>query len=443
MSLSPQTLRIRTRVAQWTKQGRKHWDLYPYLSDPYLLFDATKLVIANGGAAGVDGQSNKELIGREWEFAIKLSGKIRQGSYRPVAVKRVYIPKSNGERRPLGIPTVVDRIVQRALCLLLEMIYEQKFHEFSCGFRPKRRAVDCVAEVAKVVSTHRFVLEADIANFFDRVSHNLLLKLIEREIVDPRVTRLIARILKAGVEEIGKPWEASREGTPQGGPLSPMLANIYLHYLLDEKFVQAFGHNERVKLFRFADDFVIVCVHPWELKAAKRLLSAWMTEAKLILKETKTREVDMTNYNRSHDSKFDFLGFKLHLRAYKDNRRRFWIARQPSEKSRHALRQALRERAQAHLPPDVVKLKLVATWRGWCNYFRHSNGNRVIQRERDSVKHVAWWYLRRKFRRSGKPVAWSRLTILAEDLMTEIRPVRVCNDSVREKRQQSFEFGRA
>lgn len=443
MSLSPQTLRIRTRVAQWTKGGRKHWDLYRHLSDPHLLFDAVKLVIANGGAAGIDGQSVKEIKGREWEIALELSQGIRSGNYRPVAVRRVYIPKSNGEERPLGIPTIRDRIVQRALCLLFEMIYEQKFHEFSYGFRPRRRAVDCVADVAKTVYTHRYVLEADIAKFFDQVSHNLLLKKIGLEIVDPRVTRLVSRFLKAGVTEVGKPWEPSREGTPQGGPLSPMLANIYLHYFLDEKFAEVYGLSARVKLYRFADDFVIVAVNQAELKTARSLLNAWMADAKLNLKKEKTREVNMSNYARSYASKFDFLGFKIHLRSYPDNPKRFWIARQPSEKARKQLGQALRERAPAHLHPLLVKQRLEATWRGWSNYFRYSNGNRVFYREVDSVKRVVWWYLRRKFRRSGKPVEWSRLTILAGELMAEIRPVRVINDSTREKRQTSFEFGRA
>jgi RNA-directed DNA polymerase len=443
MSLSPQTLRIRTRVAQWTKTGRKHWDLYRHLSDPHLLFDAIKLVVANGGAAGIDGQSVGEVVGQEWELALRLSGALRSGSYRPAAVRRVYIPKSNGERRPLGIPTISDRIVQRALCILLEMIYEQKFHEFSYGFRPKRRAVDCAADVAAKVYSHRYVLEADIAKFFDRVSHNLLLKQIGQEIVDPRILRLIARFLKSGVEEIGKPWEPSEEGTPQGGPLSPMMANIYLHYLLDEKFHQVYKANNRVKMFRFADDFVIVAVNEMELKSASRLLSVWMMEARLTLKGDKTKVVNMSNYARTHHSKFDFLGFKFHLRSYRDNPKRFWIARQPSEKSRMKLRDALRACAQAHVSPEVIKQRLGAIWRGWSNYFRYSNGNRIFYRECDSVKRVVWWYLRRKFRRSGKPVAWSRLMILAGDLMIEIRPVRVINGPEHEKRQQSFEFGRA
>ncbi len=443
MSLSAQTIRIRTRASQWSQQGRKHWDLYRYLFSPHLLHDALKLVIANNGAAGIDGQEVKDVRGKEWEFCLKLNAELKDGTYRPSAVRRVYIPKSEGEKRPLGIPTLRDRTVQRALCLLLEQIYEPKFHDFSFGFRPRRKAVDCVAQVAKAVDTHRFVLEADIAKFFDRVSHNQLLKLLEKEIVDKRILRLVSRFLKAGVSEPGKPWQPSLEGTPQGGPLSPMLANIYLHYLLDEKFVEIYGNNRAVKMFRYADDFVAVATNRQDLKMFKHLLNMWMREAHLNLKEEKTREVDMTNRSRSHASKFDFLGFKIHLRAYRDNPKRFWIARQPSEKSRINLRLALRMRMQAHLSVKLVRERLAQTWRGWCNYFCHGNSNRVFYRERDSVKRLIWWYLRRKFRRTRKPVSWCRLHQLSDDLMMGIRPVRVKNATGIGERQQSFRFGGA
>lgn len=164
-SLSPQTRHIRVRVAEHAKGGRKQWDLYRYLLDPYLLLDALKLVMHNRGCAGLDGQSTEGLKGREWEFVKELQWKLKSGAYQPGAVKRVYIPKSNGKRRPLGIPNIEDRVVQRGLVLLMEVIYEQKFHSFSYGFRPNKRAVDCVAEVANQVYKHRFVLEADIKDF--------------------------------------------------------------------------------------------------------------------------------------------------------------------------------------------------------------------------------------------------------------------------------------
>lgn len=442
MSLSTQTLRIRTRISQWNQTGRKQWDLYRHLTNPHLLHDALKLVMANKGSAGLDGQEVDDVRGHEWEFCTDLSAELKGGAYRPSAVRRAYIPKSKGEKRPLGIPTLRDRTVQRAMCLLLEPIYEGKFHDFSYGFRPRRRAVDCVAQVAKAVDTHRFVLEADIAKFFDRVSHKLLLQLLEREIVDPRILRVISGFLKAGFAEPGKPWQACQEGTPQGGPLSPMLANVYLHYLLDEKFVEVYGHSKTVKMFRYADDFVMVAATHQELQALKRLLYSWMHDARLELKEEKTREVNMSNRSRSHRSKFDFLGFKIHLRAYRDNARRFWIARQPSEKSRQSLRTALRERMQAHLSVKQVRERMASTWRGWCNYFCHGNSNRIMYRERDSLNRLVWWYLKRKFRRTRRPVAWVRLQQLAAELMMGIRPVRVRN-STTDERQPSFVFGGA
>ena len=443
MSLSPQTSRTRARVAQMSKDGRKHWDLFRYLMDPFILFDATRSAIKNGGAPGLDGQTIGSIRGKEWEFAKELSSELRSGTYRPGAVRRAFIPKGDGEKRPLGIPDLKDRVIQRAMVLLMECIYEQRFHDFSYGFRPKRKAVDCVALVAKTVYTHRYVLEADIAKFFDRVSHKKLLKLLEKEIVDPRILRLVARFLKSGFQEVGKPWQPSQEGTPQGGPLSPLLANIYLHYLLDEKFAEVYASDKRTRLFRYADDFVIVCTSKSELKTARRLLNGWMHEAELELKTEKTREVDMSNHNRSHDSKFDFLGFKIHLRSYKDNPQRFWVARQPSEKSRRNLRLALRERMQAHLHPRIVAERMLATWRGWCNYFRYSNANRVFYRECNSVGELAWRYLRRKFRRTRCPVRWSRLKILHGELMKRIRPIQVIPEHLSGDRQQSFAFGRA
>ncbi|MDE2107354.1 MAG: group II intron reverse transcriptase/maturase [Patescibacteria group bacterium] len=442
MSLSAQTLRIRTRAREWSQSGRKHWDLYRYLSDPYLLHDALKLVMANRGAAGLDGQTVKEIRGQEWEFCRHLACELKKGTYRPSAVRRVYIPKSAGGERPLGIPTLRDRTVQRALCLLLETIYEPKFHEFSFGFRPGKRAVDCVAQVAKTVDTHRYVLEADIAQFFNRVSHNKTLALLSQEIVDKRIVRLISRFLKAGFVEPGKPWQPSLEGTPQGGPLSPLLANIYLHYFLDTKFVEMFGTSARVKMFRYADDFVMVATTRQDLSALYRCLGGWMREAGLSLKAEKTRAVDMTNRSRSHTSKFDFLGFKIHLRAYRDNPKRFWIARQPSERSRLNLRTALRVRMQAHLSVKEVSARMRATWIGWCNYFSQGNSNRVFYRERDSVRRLIGRYLRRKFRRTRKPVSWRRLCALAEQMMREIRPVRVQNSRSGE-RQTAFRFGGA
>ena len=257
--------------------------------------------------------------------------------------------------------------------------------------------MDCAADVANAIFRHRHVLEADIESFFDKVSHDKLMGMLKEMIVDPRVHRLIRQILTAGHQEINKAWQASTEGTPQGGPLSPLLANIYLHYSLDTQFAWLKTHRLNAQLFRYADDFVIVAKSKAELKLVSRWLTHWLKEAKLTLKAAKTREVNMQNRYRSNESKFDFLGFKFHLRAFKDNQKRFWIARQPSEKARKNLRQNMEETLRPNLSPREAKRKAEALWKGWAGYFRFSNANRVFYREVKSVYRAQVRYLRRKY----------------------------------------------
>ena len=258
-SLHPQTNRIRLQILNWQKSGRKHWDVYRHLLNTYVLHDALKLVIANKGSSGIDKQTIQSAIGREQVFVSELISELRSGAYQPSAVKRVCIPKKDGTSRPLGIPTLKDRVIQRALVLLMEPIYESLFLDFSFGFRPMRRARDCAWVVGKVAFTHRIVFDADIEKFFDNVNQNQLMHFLKKQIVDPRIHKMIWKFFKAGFIEPGKPWQASTKGTPQGGPLSPLLANIYLHYGLDVKFQEIYGNNSAVKLIRYADDFVILC----------------------------------------------------------------------------------------------------------------------------------------------------------------------------------------
>ncbi len=364
-SLSPQTIYVLRRLVQWNKEGRKHWDLYRWLMDPFVLHDATRLVIENAGSPGMDGETCEHIRGNEWGYATKLSEKLRRRTYRPSAVRRCYIPKRDGRKRPLGIPTIRDRVVQRALVLLLEPIYEQVFLPCSYGFRPGKRAVDCAAEVAKQTYSHRHVLEADIEAFFDHVSHRKLLGMLKEKIADPRILDLIRAFLKAGVVEGQKPWAPTEEGTPQGGPLSPLLANLYLHYALDVRFLEASKSHKRSLLLRYADDFVILCRRKADLLALRRCLYVWMREAKLKLKEKKTRLIDLRNRARGVESKFDFLGFKFHLRAYRDNPKRFWIARQPAEASRKSLRENLQTKLEPQLSLMAAKAIMKSVWEGW------------------------------------------------------------------------------
>lgn len=432
MSLHPQTIRIRHRLVEWSKQGRKHWDLYRWIMDPYVLLDALSLVLKNRGSPGLDNERCEDIRGREWEYVNRLAQSLRERSYHPAAVRRVYIPKKDGKDRPLGIPRIRDRVVQRALVLLMEPVYEQIFLDCSYGFRPGRSAPQCAADSAEAMFTRRYVLEADIEGFFNHVVHRKLNGMLRDQIVDPRILDLIGSFLTSGFVEGKKPWEPTKEGTPQGGPLSPLLANIYLHYALDKKFKQAASEQGFTKLYRFCDDFIIVSRTKAQLKSARRALYAWMQEAGMKLKESKTQEVDMSSRVRSRGSHLDFLGYRFHLRSFRDNPKSFWIARQPSEKSRLALRSRLDEKLQPTLSHEEARKCAHSIWRGWSGYFRYGNANRVLYREIKSVRREVFRYFRKKYRHQRRPVRWAKLYSLAKDVLEGLRIPRVIPHPLRQ-----------
>jgi RNA-directed DNA polymerase len=439
MSLHPQTIRIRHRLVTWSKQGRKHWDLYRYLMDPFVLSDALKLVMSNKGSPGLDQERVEDMRGREWEYVTKLSESLQNRRYHPSAVKRVYIPKSDGKLRPLGIPRVRDRVIQRALVLLLEPIYENIFLDFSYGFRPNKSAPMCAADSANAMFKRRYVLEADIEGFFDHVVHRKLKGMLKEQIVDPRILDLISAFLTSGFIEMKKPWVETKEGTPQGGPLSPMLANIYLHYALDVKFEEKALKSGHTKIYRYCDDFIVMSDNKARLKSARRALYVWMKEAGLKLKDSKTREIDMSNQARSRENHFNFLGYKFHLRSFKDNPKNFWIARQPSEKSRRALSLRLKEKLTPNLSHEDARSSARSIWRGWSEYFRYGNANRVLYREVKSVRRAIYQYLRAKYRHQRRPVQWKKLFSIAEEALNEIRPPRVIPHPIKQS-QTSFSY---
>ncbi len=428
MSLSPQTIRRRHSIREMKRSGRKQWDLYRSLSCPFVLHDALKLVMLNRGSAGVDGRTIRSLRGKESEFIKEILVELQTRTYQPSPVRRVFIPKKDGSQRPLGIPTLKDRVVQRALVLLLEPVYEQKFHEFSYGFRPSRRAVDAAAVVAKQCYDRRYVFDADIEKFFDQVVPRKLMGILRGEIVDSRILSLIQLYFQAGVQEIGKPWERQEVGVPQGGPLSPLLANIYLHEVLDEPFVKEFGKSDKIRLVRYADDFVIMVRNKVDLSYVENRVRGWLKAGGLKLKEAKTRWIDMSNWSRGYGSKFNFLGFKFHLRSYRDNAKRFWIARQPSEAARQALRLSVRERLLPGLSLQEAFDRLKTTWVGWCEYFRYGNSNRIFYRERKRAKRIYLWYLARKFRRQRRAVHWKVLIKWKIKLTNTLQVPRIVAD---------------
>jgi hypothetical protein len=219
--------------------------------------------------------------------------------------------------------------------------------------------------------------------------------------------------------------------------ISPLLANIYLHYALDVKLWPVLQRSQgRVHLFRFADDFVVVAKEKAELQFVKDCIHGWLAEAGLSLHPKKTRLVDLSNARRGHDSRFDFLGYRIHLRSFKDNRKRFWVARQPSQKTRAALRENLRNRLHANLSRADAEKVCQAVWRGWSSYFRYGNSNRILYKERHSVTRLYARYLKRKYRRQRRPVPWRVLRQWVRRVRKQTRPPRCVPDLLRQRSAQ-------
>ena len=270
-------------------------------------------------AAGVDGVSWQEYNRKAQENVGKLAQQMRDMAYKPQAVKRVYIPKGNGGVRPLGLPAIEDKIVQRTMAEILTAIYEQDFKDCSYGFRPRRNCHQALRQIGKLINDRpsHHVIEADIKGFFDNISHEKLVTLLKMRVADTRFLRYIARFIKSGYRE-GNILTEAKTGTPQGGNLSPVLANIFLHYVLDVWFAQEI--KPRLKgqshLIRYCDDFVILVQYKQEAQWILERMRERFKEFALELSREKTRVVSFGYFERENAKKqnrkpntFDFLGF--------------------------------------------------------------------------------------------------------------------------------------
>jgi group II intron reverse transcriptase/maturase len=328
----------------------------------------------NKGAAGVDAQTIAAIQQYgEQRFLSETQSLLRAGKYRPAAVMRRYIPKADGRRRPLGIPTVRDRVVQAAAKLVLEPIFEVDFEDSSYGFRPERRATEALEVLRK--SAHNHVLDADIRDFFGSLDHQVLMKRIERRVSDRRVLRLVRQWLRAKVMDEGRA-STTLAGVPQGGVISPLLSNIYLHYL-DSVWRRQCAHLG--VLVRYADDFVVMCRTAKECEEAERRVKVILERLKLELHPDKTRRVDLSWGKQG----FDFLGCHLRKRLSgpiweKQRKRVYFLQRWPSQRSMKRVRQRVKEltpRARCHEDIREVIADLTPVLRGWGNYFRTGNAS--------------------------------------------------------------------
>lgn len=335
-------------------KGNKWFRLIDKVWAERTLQRAWEKVRSNGGSPGVDGMTIGRFDKDSQKRLLAVKEQLQAAFYQPKPVKRVWIDKPGSrEKRPLGVPTITDRIVQSALRMVIEPIFEKEFAEHSYGFRPKRGCKDALRRVDTLLREGRtWVVDADLKSYFDSIPHRRLMELVQRKIADGRVLGLIQSYLKQGIMDVYGQYDAGESGTPQGAVISPLLANLYLDPL-DQLMA-----GQGLEMVRYADDFVVLCRTREQAAQALQAIQQWVEQAGLKLHSEKTRIVEATQ-----PGGFDFLGYH-----FEQGRK---TPRQKSlEKFKERIRQATPRTSGQSM--EAIIARLTPAMRGWFNYFCHS-----------------------------------------------------------------------
>jgi group II intron reverse transcriptase/maturase len=417
MLLTPDSIRkLQRKLYHKAEQepGFRFYSLYDKVYRADILSHAYYLVRANRGAPGVDGVSFESLKEGKGEaaFLLELEQELREKRYRCQQVRRVWIPKPDGSRRPLGIPTIRDRVVQQALKLVIEPVFEADFCESSYGFRPKRSAHQAVDAISKALVTgHCQVVDADLSKYFDTIPHAKLLAVVAERISDKEVLALIKQWLKAAVveKENGKRrtvggGKKNRVGTPQGGVISPLLANLYLH-LLDRMWERRdIARRYGAQLVRYADDFVILC--RGSVVAPMQLVNMMLDKCDLRLNEKKTSVIN------ANQESFDFLGFCFHMRRSRRSGKLYPHV-EPSKRSVQRIKSRVKElcnRRRTLVPLPELLGEVNDVLRGWTTYFHYENSTQVMGKVKYYTEERVRKHLRVRYKVRTRTGGYERFT---------------------------------